>query len=107
LASTDPARSSAIGALLRDSVLRLARPPRLGARGGWLLAVLVLIGWLSTSLYQVRPGEQGVVVRFGGVVATTGPGFHLHLPFPIDIVQFKAAPAAQVQPGAPAPASPS
>ena len=104
MASTEPKQPSAIVALLRDSVLRLARPPRLGARGRWLLAALVLIGWLSTSLYQVRPGEQGVVVRFGGVVATTAPGFHLHLPFPIDFVQFsKATPATQVQP---TPASP-
>jgi membrane protease subunit HflK len=106
LASIDPARPSAIGALLRDSVLRLARPPRLGARGGWLLAALVLIAWLSTSLYKVQPDEQGVVQRFGHLVETTGPGYHLHLPFPIDIVRFSmATPATQAQPGAPAPRS--
>jgi len=107
LASIDPARPSAIGALLRDSVLRLARPPHLGARGGWLLAALLLIAWLSTSLYKVQPDEQGVVLRFGGLVETTGPGFHLHLPFPIDVVQFSTATRAKpVQPGAPAPGSP-
>jgi hypothetical protein len=103
LASTEPKPPSAIGALLRDSVLRLARPPRLGARGRWLLAALVLIAWLSTSLYNVQPDEHGVVLRLGRAVETTGPGWRFHLPFPIDVVQFsKATPATQVQP---APAS--
>ncbi len=107
MASTDPAQPSPILALLSDSVLRLARPPRLGARGGWLLAALVLIGWLSTSLYKVEPDEQGEVMRLGRPVETTGPGWRLHLPFPIDTVQFsKATAAKQAQPGTPAPAGP-
>jgi hypothetical protein len=101
---------AAIGALLRDSLARLVRPPRLGRRGLWLLAGLALIGWASTSLYQVRPDEQGVVRRFGREIATVGPGWRLHLPFPVDIVAFsKAATSAPAAPAphAPAPGSPS
>ena len=62
------------------------RMPRLGRRG--LLAALgvVLLGWLATSIYRVQPDEQGVVLRFGHWVATTEPGLHVHLPFPIETV---------------------
>jgi hypothetical protein len=95
-----PSQLAAIGALLADSLARLIRPPRLGRGGRWLLAGLVLIGWASTSLYQVRPDEQGVVLRFGHEIGAVGPGWRLHLPFPIDIVDFRKA--AQSEPPAPA-----
>ena len=100
-----PPQLSGIGALLRDSVLRLARAPRLGRRGGWLVLGLVLIGWLATSVYRVQPDEQGVVLRFGRWVDTTEPGLHFHLPFPIETTLFpKVTQVNQIQlgnPGAP------
>ena len=54
----------------------------------WLkLAVPILLAlWLLSGIYIVRPGEQGVVRRFGKVVRTTGPGPHYHLPLPIEKV---------------------
>jgi modulator of FtsH protease HflK len=66
-----------------DGVLRM---PRLGRRG--LLAALgvALLAWLATSLYRVQPDEKGVVLRFGQWVATTEPGLHAHLPYPIETV---------------------
>jgi membrane protease subunit HflK len=56
--------------------------------GFWLkLGIpLVLLLWLLSGIYIVRPGEQGVVRRFGKAVRTTEPGPHYHLPRPIEKV---------------------
>jgi modulator of FtsH protease HflK len=53
-----------------------------------LLAFLVALGWLATGIYRVQPNEQGVVLRLGKWVDTTGPGLHFHLPFPIETALF-------------------
>jgi len=51
------------------------------------LAVPILLAlWLLSGIYIVRPGEQGVVRRFGKVVRTTEPGPHYRLPSPIEKV---------------------
>ena len=71
---------------LRASVGDLFRLPRLDRRGVLACAGLLLLGWLSTSLYRVQPDEKGVVLRFGQWVATTEPGLHVHLPYPIETV---------------------
>lgn len=47
-------------------------------------AVLLLVA--TTSAYQVGAGERAVVTRFGQYASTSGPGFHLKLPAPIDQV---------------------
>jgi membrane protease subunit HflK len=69
---------------LRVSISDLFRLPRLDRRGVVAMAGLVLLAWLSTSLYCVQPDEKGVVLRFGQWVATTEPGLHVHLPYPIE-----------------------
>ena len=51
-----------------------------------LLIPILLVLWLLTGIYIVRPDEQGVVRRFGKVVRTTEPGPHYHLPSPIEKV---------------------
>jgi modulator of FtsH protease HflK len=71
---------------LRASVGDLFRLPRLDRRGVTALAGLILLAWLATSLYRVQPDEKGVVLRFGRWVATTEPGLHVHLPYPIETV---------------------
>ena len=54
----------------------------------------------ATSLYRVQPDEQGVVLRFGQWVATTEPGLHVHLPYPIETVLLpKVTQVNQVQLG--------
>jgi modulator of FtsH protease HflK len=53
-----------------------------------ILAVLVIIGWSATGIYRVQPDEQGVILRLGKWVDTTGPGLHLHLPFPLETALF-------------------
>lgn len=54
---------------------------------GLIAGAVVLIGLASTSAYQVGAGERGVVTRFGQYSSTSGPGFHLKLPSPLDEVQ--------------------
>jgi membrane protease subunit HflK len=75
-------------ALLRSQFeIRLAGLVR-GRRNLAVLAVLILIGWVSTGIYRVQPEEQGVILRLGKWVNTTGPGLHMHLPFPFETVLF-------------------
>jgi membrane protease subunit HflK len=94
-------------AVLRDSLIDLVRLPRLGRRGGALLVGLVVVAWAATSVYRVQPDEQGVVLRFGKWVATTEPGLHFHLPYPIDSVLLpKVTQINQIQLGAAASATP-
>lgn len=47
----------------------------------------VLVVWILTGIYIVEPAERGVVLRFGAYVQTTGPGPHIHLPWPIERVE--------------------
>ncbi len=72
----------------KEKFLAFLKPPRLDRRGWALLAGLVVTVWLSTGFYKVQPDEQGVVLRFGAWVATTTPGLHFHLPWPIDTALF-------------------
>ena len=51
----------------------------------WGIPVVVLL-WLLSGIYIVRPDEQAVVRRFGRAVAITPPGPHYHLPGPIEMV---------------------
>ncbi len=69
-----------------DSVGGLFRLPRLDRRGAAALIGLVLASWLATTPYRVQPDEKGVVLRLGRWVATTEPGLHFHLPYPIETV---------------------
>ncbi len=52
-----------------------------------LIGLIVLLGlWAATGFYRVNPQQQGVVLRFGEWIRTTGPGLHYHLPFPVEQV---------------------
>jgi membrane protease subunit HflK len=75
------------------ALLRRQFATRLGGLvHGWrnlaVLAAFILIGWVSTGIYRVQPEEQGVILRLGKWVSTTGPGLHMHLPFPFETVLF-------------------
>jgi modulator of FtsH protease HflK len=75
--------------MLRRTQEQLKRmvPGHFGVGRGIALAVLALfLIYLSTGFYRVQPDEQGVVMRFGRYVYTTQPGFHYHLPAPIEAV---------------------
>ena len=76
--------------LLRRAQERLRRfIPHGGVTGGSILviALLILIVWLASGFYIVSPSEEGVVLRFGSVIARTGPGLNYHLPWPIETVE--------------------
>ncbi len=70
----------------KDSLGGVFRMPRLGRRGIVAAIGVVALAWLSTALYRVQPDEKGVVLRFGQWVATTEPGLHARLPWPIETV---------------------
>ncbi len=68
--------------------LRLLAPP-----GGFTVGALAVVGlglvvlWLLSGIYFVTGREQGIVMRFGAVVAHSGQGINYHLPWPIETVQ--------------------
>ncbi|HVV82181.1 MAG TPA: protease modulator HflK [Kofleriaceae bacterium] len=48
---------------------------------------LAVLGWLSTGITIVGPGQNGIVERFGVArAAPLGPGLHVHWPWPVDHV---------------------
>lgn len=58
----------------------------LSGHGGAFYAGIVIVAallWLATGIYQVQPGEEGVVRTLGRYTATTSPGLNYHLPWPI------------------------
>jgi len=62
---------------------------RLGRRKNSIIIAIVgvlLALWLVSGIYQVQPGEDGVIRTFGRYTATTGPGLHYHIPWPVQMV---------------------
>jgi membrane protease subunit HflK len=63
-----------------------------GGGGGKSSTALLIIGiailaiWMLSGAYQVQPGNQGVVQRFGKHVQTVGDGWGWRLPWPIETV---------------------
>ena len=51
----------------------------------WIIPAVV-VAWLLSGIYIVRPDEQGVVRQLGKAVRVTEPGPHYHLPQPIEKV---------------------
>jgi membrane protease subunit HflK len=67
------------------------RGGRGGSRGAPIIlviavALIVWVVWPGSGWYQVGPAQQGVVLRFGAFDRSTGPGFALKLPYPIEQV---------------------
>jgi modulator of FtsH protease HflK len=50
------------------------------------IGIVILAIWMATGLYQVQPGNQGVVQRFGKHVQTVGDGWGWRMPWPIETV---------------------
>ncbi len=48
--------------------------------------VLAVAVWAASGFYRVQPDQVGLVLRFGELVATTGPGLNYHWPYPIEFV---------------------
>ncbi len=53
-----------------------------------LVSVMVLLLlWMGSGVYQVQPGEVGVVMRFGKFAGFSEPGLRYHFPTPIESVE--------------------
>jgi membrane protease subunit HflK len=51
------------------------------------LAVLLVLLYMASGFYSVKPEQRGVVRRFGRVISDNIlPGIHYHLPWPIETV---------------------
>lgn len=64
-----------------------------GSKGIILAFSAFVLLWLASGIYQVQPGEQGVVLRFGKFdrIATSGLSYHWPTPFEsVDIVNSEA-----------------
>jgi membrane protease subunit HflK len=58
-----------------------------GSSTSMLVIVIIAVGiWMLTGFYQVQPGNQGVVQRFGRHVETVGDGWGWRFPWPIETV---------------------
>jgi len=54
--------------------------------GPGIFALVIIVAWLASGFFIVKPTEQAVVKRFGNVIKVVGAGPNYHLPFPIDTV---------------------
>jgi len=57
-----------------------------GGRGIVIAVVAAVLLWLGSGFYRVQPDEQGVVLVFGKLQYTTGPGLAWNFPSPIGSV---------------------
>ena len=58
----------------------------IGSRGAALVIVILLVVWGLAGIYIVEPAEEGVVLRFGRYLETTGSGPHW-APYFVDSVE--------------------
>lgn len=67
------------------------RPSSGGGRmaTGGIVFVLVVAAfiYLLSGIYIIQDGDRGIVLRFGEYVATTTPGPHWHIPYPVEEVE--------------------
>ena len=63
--------------------------PRKGGSRKLLVTIALAVAagvWLTSGLYVVEQGEQGVELRFGKYTNTTDAGLRWHIPFPVEEV---------------------
>jgi membrane protease subunit HflK len=69
---------------MRSDLNRVFRHARTVAKG---LILLLILLYLSSGFYSVKPEQRGVLKRFGRVVTDNmPPGIHYHLPWPAESV---------------------
>lgn len=54
-----------------------------GTAIGFIVAIVVIV-WLGSGIYIIQPAERGVITRFGEYQASTLPGPHWHIPWPVE-----------------------
>ncbi|MEI8295290.1 MAG: FtsH protease activity modulator HflK [Alphaproteobacteria bacterium] len=63
-----------------------SKSPRARMGGAFLGLGIAFLVWLSTGLCRVNEGENGVILRFGEMIAITTAGLHYHWPTPFERV---------------------
>jgi len=56
-------------------------------RGIFIALLIFSLLWLASGIYQLQPGEQGVVLRFGKFDRLATSGLRYHLPTPFESVE--------------------
>ncbi len=64
-----------------------AMGPSVGRRLIPALLAAVVGFWVLSGFYDVQANQEGVVTTFGAYSRTAGPGWHYHLPMPIERVE--------------------
>jgi membrane protease subunit HflK len=70
----------------QDRLKNLLPGGNLGGRGLVLGILALIVVWLLTGWYIVRPNEVGLNLRFGKFVGKTGEGLNYNWPYPIGSV---------------------
>lgn len=61
------------------------------------LVLIILVGGYS-SVYQVEPEEEAIIIRLGKKLTTTAPGLHFKLPFGVDrVIKVKTKTIHQIE----------
>ncbi|MEO7386938.1 MAG: FtsH protease activity modulator HflK [Gammaproteobacteria bacterium] len=58
-----------------------------GGRAAAVIGAVLVVVWVGTGFYTVDEAARGVVTRFGKYESTTEPGWHVHLPWPVERVE--------------------
>jgi modulator of FtsH protease HflK len=58
----------------------------LGGKGIVIIALIAVLLWGFSGVYQVAPDELGIVLRFGRYVRDAQPGLNIKFPYPIETV---------------------
>jgi membrane protease subunit HflK len=56
-----------------------------------IICAVVFVGWAASGIFIVRPGEIGVITRFGEYSREVSDGPHYHLPYPVEEAEIVAA----------------
>jgi membrane protease subunit HflK len=70
----------------------------LGGTGVFLIALVAIILWLASGIFQVAPDQLGLVMRFGKFQRKVDPGLQYHLPYPIESVEIPTVTQVQAIP---------
>lgn len=70
----------------QDRLKNLVPGGNIGGRGIILGLLLLIVLWLLTGWYIVRPNEVGLNLRFGKFIGKTGEGLNYNWPYPIGSV---------------------
>ncbi len=58
-----------------------------GKYGIGLIVLIIVAVWGLSGFYIIDEGTRGVVLQFGKYNTTTQPGFHWHIPYPVQNVE--------------------